>query len=83
MRLEFVEEVQRVASFLLRADDAAADEGRQEGPVVGEAMAAVKIRETSCGGGQRKGKSWQWNVSASCAVWLQADARLPDITGNQ
>lgn len=83
MRLEFVEEVQRVASFLLRAGDAAADEGRQERPVVGEAMAAVEIRKTGCGGGQREGKNWQWNVSASCAVWLQGDARLPDITGNQ
>jgi hypothetical protein len=58
MRLEFVEEVQGVASFLQRAGDAAANEGRKQRPVVCEAMATVEVCKTGCCCRQGERENW-------------------------
>jgi hypothetical protein len=51
-RFEFVEEVQRVATFVQGDADLARDEGGEKGIVVCEAVAPVEVCEAGCCGGQ-------------------------------
>jgi hypothetical protein len=83
-RFEFVEEVQRVATFVPGDADLARDEGGEERIVVCEAMAAVEVCKAGCCGGQDVGEDWVVSMLASGNGMGAGEIEcLPDIVGSQ